>query len=69
MDHKKRDIAGRNAPDAIDVFSDLVRICALKLGELRGAFDLEEYLFTVGRNDLDRCKKRPPDSARCPSTW
>ena len=52
--------SGRNAPDAVDVFSDLVRVCTLKLGELRGAFDLEEYLVTAGRNDLDRCKKKRP---------
>jgi hypothetical protein len=54
----------RNAPDAVDVFSDLVRVCALKLREFRGAFDLEEYLFTVGRNDLDWCQKKDPRTKR-----
>lgn len=43
---------GLDAPDAADVFSDLVRVRTLELGELRGAFDLEEYLIPVGRDDL-----------------
>ena len=56
--------SGRNAPDAVDVFSDLVHVCTPKFGELRGAFDLEEYLFAVGRNDLDWCKKKSPRTQR-----
>jgi hypothetical protein len=44
----------KNAPDAADVFSDLVRVRTLELGELRGAFDLEEYLIPGGRDKLDR---------------
>ena len=45
---------GLDAPDAADVFSDLVRVRTLELGELRGAFDLEEYLIPGGRDKLDR---------------
>ena len=66
-----RDAGVRNAPDAPDVFSDLVRVCTLELGELCGAFDLEEYLFIVGRNDLNRKRKKKEPrglSAMFPST-
>jgi hypothetical protein len=44
----------RNAPGAADVFSDLVRVRTLELGELRGESDLEEYLIPGGRDKLDR---------------
>ena len=53
---------GLDAPDAADVFSDLVRVRTLELGELRGAFDLEEYLIPVGRDDL-WIETGNPDSA------
>jgi len=39
-------------PDTADVFSDLVRVRALKLGQLRGALDLKVYLFTRSRYDF-----------------
>ncbi len=40
------------APDAINILSNLVRIRTLELGQLRCAFDLEEYLVSRGRDDL-----------------
>jgi hypothetical protein len=40
------------APDADNVLSNLARIRALELGKLGRAFDLEEYLFSRGRDDL-----------------
>jgi hypothetical protein len=44
----------KSAPDAADVFSDLIRVRTLELGQLCGALDLEVYLFPRSRDDLER---------------
>ncbi len=44
----------KNAPDAADVFSDLVRVHSFHLGYLCGESGLEEYLIPGGRDKLDR---------------
>jgi len=41
------------APNTANVLSNLVRIRTLELGELRCTFDLEEYLLSLGGDDLD----------------
>jgi len=42
-----------HAPNAANVLSNLVRIRTLELGKLGCVFDLEEYLFSRGRDELD----------------
>ena len=56
----------KGAPDAADVFSDLIRVRALELGQLCGALDLEVYLFPRSRDDLEEIKKRELLSTRRP---
>jgi hypothetical protein len=48
----------KSAPDAADVFSDLIRVRALELGQLCGALDLEVYLFPRSRDDLEEIEKK-----------
>ena len=54
-------LRSRSAPDAADVFSDLIRVRTLELGQLCGALDLEVYLFPRSRDDLEEILKK--DSA------
>ena len=50
-----------NAPNAVDIFPNLVRVCPLELGELRRAFDLEEDFVSCRRDDLSfTCSARQP---------
>ena len=47
-----------DAPDAANVLSNLVRVCTLELGKLCRALDLEEHLFSPGRDDLKLWHRR-----------
>lgn len=38
----------KNSPDAVYIFPDLIRVCALQFHQLRVPFDLEEH-FVPGR--------------------
>jgi len=58
----------KSAPDAADVFSDLIRVRALELGQLCGALDLEVYLFPRSRDDLEEIEKKGLLSTRRPSS-